>query len=228
MTWGRESFPPCSAGAAMASPDIMTDTASPSGAKPGYLRRLYDWVLALAGHKHALWALAAVSFVESSFFPIPPDVMILPMVLAAPSRAWLIATVATVSSVLGGLAGYAIGMFLFDVVGQPLFAAYGYDAAFSEFSQLYNESGAWVVAMAGLTPFPFKVITIASGATGLDLWVFVTAAILSRGARFFLVAAILWKFGPPIKTFVEKYLGLLTTLFFILLFGGFVAVKYLI
>ncbi len=191
------------------------------------LRRLYDWTLSLAGHRHALPALAVVAFVESSIFPIPPDVLLLPMVLAAREKAWRIALVATLASVAGGLLGYGIGALLYDTLGQPLLAFYGYEARFAEFQARYAEWGAWIVAFFGFTPFPYKVITIASGAADLDLWVFMTASTLSRGARFFLVAALLWHFGPAIRAFVERYLAPLTLLFFILLLGGFVAVKYL-
>ncbi len=189
------------------------------------LQRLYDWTLALAGHRHALSALAAIAFIESSIFPIPPDILIIPMVLAAPTRAWRIALVATVSSVVGGVFGYLIGAFLFDAVAQPILAFYGYEAQFASFQARYNEWGAWIVAGAGFTPFPYKVITIASGATGLDPTVFIIASILSRGARFFLIAALLWRFGAPIRGFLERYLAPLTVLFFVLLFGGFLAAK---
>ena len=192
------------------------------------LRRLYDWTMGLAGHRHALWALAAIAFIESSVFPIPPDVLIIPMVLAARERAWRIALVCTLASVLGGLAGYGIGAFLFDSLGRALLEFYGYMERFSDFQARYNEWGAWIVAGAGFTPFPYKVITIASGATGLDLGVFMTASVLARGARFFILAALLWKFGPPIRAFIERYLGWLTLLFFLLLFGGFLVVRYVL
>ncbi|MGB1876800.1 MAG: YqaA family protein [Rhodospirillaceae bacterium] len=191
------------------------------------IRRLYDWTLTLAGRKNALAFLAVVAFVESSIFPIPPDVLILPMILATREKAWKIAAVATVASVLGGLAGYAIGLFLFETVGQPLVSLYGYADDFTQFQSLYQEWGAWIVFGAGLTPFPYKVITIASGAFALDPVVFVIASILARGLRFYVEAALLWKFGPPIKSFVEKRLGLVTVAVFILLFGGFVAASFI-
>jgi len=189
------------------------------------LRRLYDWTLSLAGHRHALWALAAIAFIESSVFPIPPDILIIPMVLAAPTRAWRVALVATVASVIGGLFGYVIGAFLFEALAQPILAFYGYEARFADFQERYNEWGAWIVAGAGFTPFPYKVITIASGATGLDPTVFIIASVLSRGGRFFLIAALLWRFGVPIRGFLERYLAPLTALFFILLLGGFLVAK---
>jgi len=190
------------------------------------IRGLYDWTLSLAGRKNALAFLGVVAFLESSIFPIPPDVLILPMVLASREKAWKIAAVATGASVLGGIAGYAIGMFLFEAMGQTLLSFYGYSEQFTEFQSLYSEWGAWIVFGAGLTPFPFKVITIASGAAALDPIVFIVAASLARGLRFFLVAALLWKFGPPIKSFIEKRLGLVTMITFILLIGGFVALRF--
>ncbi len=191
------------------------------------LHRLYDWTMGLAGHRHALWVLAAVAFIESSVFPIPPDVLIIPMVLAAPARAWRIALVATLASVLGGGLGYLIGAALFETLGRPLLEFYGQMDSFEEFRRIYDEWGAWIVAGAGFTPFPYKVVTIASGVAGLDPVTFMAASAVSRGARFFLVAALLWKFGPPIRVFIEKYLPQLTWAFFILLIGGFVALRYL-
>ena len=190
------------------------------------IRALYDWTLRQAAHRRAEPTLAAVSFVESSVFPIPPDVMIVPMVLADRSRAWRVATVATVASVLGGLAGYAIGYLFFDTLGQPILDLYGYADKFASFSASYNEWGAWIVFGAGLTPFPYKVITIASGVTQLDLLVFTIASVVARGMRFFAVAGLLWWFGPPIRRFLERYLGAVTFAFFALLIGGFVALRY--
>lgn len=191
------------------------------------LRRLYDWTLSLARTPHALTALAIVAFIESSVFPIPPDVLMIPMIIARPNRAFVIAGVATLASVAGGMAGYAIGWGLYDTVGRPVLEFYGKDAYFAEFAERYNELGAWMVLFAGVTPFPYKVITILSGVTGLSLPVFVLASVLARGLRFFLVAALLWKFGAPIRDFIEARLGLMFTLFMILLIGGFAAVRYL-
>ena len=192
------------------------------------LRALYDWTMRLAERRGATAALAVVSFIESSVFPIPPDVLIIPMVLAARDRAWTIAAVASLASVLGGLLGYAIGALLFEAVGQPVLAFYGHLDAFAEFQRRFAEWGVWIVAGAGFTPFPYKVVTIASGAVGLDLWVFTLASAVSRSARFFLVAALLWWFGPPIRSLVERNLAALTLLFFALLFGGFLAARYLL
>ncbi len=192
------------------------------------LYRLYDWTMDLAGHRHALWALATVAFIESSVFPVPPDVLVIPMVLAVRARAWRIAAVATVASVLGGFLGYLIGAALFETLGRPLLEFYGRMDSFHEFQAAYNEWGAWIVAGAGLTPFPYKVITIASGVADLDLATFAAASAVSRGSRFFLVAALLWWFGPPIRGFIEKNLPLLAGVFFALLFGGFLAIRYLL
>ena len=191
------------------------------------IRPLYDWTLRLADSPNALVALGIVSFIESSFFPIPPDILMIPMIIARPSRAWLIATVALVTSVLGGLFGYFIGAVLFDTVGQPILDFYGKAEAGEVFAQKFNEYGAWAVLVAGVTPFPFKVITIMSGWTGLSLPVFITASILARGLRFFVVAGLLWKFGAPIRDFIERRLGLMFTLFMVILIGGFFLVKYL-
>jgi membrane protein YqaA with SNARE-associated domain len=205
--------------------EVLPSPAQPLAARVGPLRRLYDWTMAQASGRHALWMLAVVAFVESSIFPIPPDVLLIPMVLAARQRAWLIATLCTVSSVSGGLLGYAIGALVFEGLGRPIVELYGYTAQFAEFRQSYNEWGAWIVFGAGLTPFPYKVITIASGVTGLDLVTFTIASIVGRGLRFFMVAALLWWLGEPIRRFIERNLGWLTALFFVLLFGGFIALK---
>lgn len=191
------------------------------------LRPLYDWTMGLAEHRYALAGLALVSFIESSVFPIPPDILIIPMVLAARDRAWRIALVAMIASVLGGLVGYAIGAGLYETVGRPMLDFYGYAHKFTDFQAIYAEWGFWFVAGAGFTPFPYKVITIASGVMDLDLTTFTGASVVSRGARFFVLAAALWYWGPPIRRFVEANLPILTTLFFVLLLGGFLAIRYL-
>jgi len=191
------------------------------------IRALYDWTIALARARNALWALAIVAFLESSIFPIPPDVLMIPMIIARPSRAFVIAGVATLASVLGGMAGYYIGWGLFESVGRPVLEFYGKDAYFGEFAQRYNDWGAWAVLIAGVTPFPYKVITIMSGFTGLSLPVFILASIMARALRFFVVAALLWRFGAPIRDFIERRLGLMFTVFMALLIGGFIAVRYL-
>ncbi|MCK0166438.1 DedA family protein [Jannaschia sp. S6380] len=191
------------------------------------IRALYDWTLAWAAHPRAIWVLAVVSFVESSVFPIPPDILLIPMILAAPSRAWLIAGVCTVASVAGGLLGYAIGYFAWEVLGEPILTALGKADSFEGFRQRYNEWGAWAVLIAGVTPFPYKVITILSGATELSLSVFVLASVIARGLRFFLVAALLWQFGLPVRDFIERRLGLVFTAFIFTLLGAFVLLRYL-
>lgn len=191
------------------------------------IKRLYDRTMRLADHPHALWWLALVAFVESSVFPIPPDVLMIPMILAAPSRAWLIASVALVASVTGGLLGYAIGAFAYDSIGQPILAAMGKADAMEAFNTRFNDFGFWAVLAAGITPFPYKVITIMSGWTGMPLATFFVTSVVARALRFFIVAGLLWKFGAPIRDFIEKRLGLMFTLFVILLVGGFVMVKYL-
>ena len=188
------------------------------------LRQVYEWTLSLAGSRHAVWALAVVSFIESSVFPIPPDVLLIPLVLARPDRAWMIAGVCTLASVLGGAFGYFIGWGLFEQVGQPVLAFYGMDAKFDEFSDTYNAWGAWAVLIAGITPFPYKVVTILSGATGLNFTVFMIASLLARGFRFFLIAALLRRFGEPIRTFIEKRLGLVFSVSMAALVGGFIVV----
>lgn len=191
------------------------------------IKGLYDWTIALARHPHALMALALVSFVESSVFPIPPDVLMIPMILAAPHRAFLIAGVATVTSVAGGLFGYWIGAVAFEALGEPVLAFYGKTENFAAFAESYNVWGAWAVLIAGVTPFPYKVITILSGSTGLSLPVFLVASVIARGLRFFLVAALLWRYGAPIRDFIERRLGVMFTLALALLLGGFVAARYL-
>ncbi|WP_412505573.1 YqaA family protein [Roseovarius sp. SYSU LYC5161] len=191
------------------------------------LRRLYDWTIRMAHHHNALWVLAAVSFVESSIFPIPPDVLMVPMILARPHRAWLIATVALVASVLGGLLGYAIGALAFEQVGRPVLESLGKADAMAAFNTRFNDFGFWAVLTAGVTPFPYKVITIMSGWTAMPLATFIATSILARGLRFFLVAALLWRFGAPVRDFIERRLGLVTIVFVLLLFGGFYIVRHL-
>ncbi|MEZ5782852.1 MAG: YqaA family protein [Rhizobiaceae bacterium] len=191
------------------------------------LRGLYDRTMSLARTRHAERALAGVSFVESSFFPIPPDVLLIPMVLSERAKWIRYALICTAASVVGALLGYAIGAFLYDVVGQPILQFYGSESSFEKISAWYNEWGGWGVLFAAITPFPYKVLTIFSGATGLNLVTFIVVSIIGRGIRFFLVSWLLYKFGEPIRLFIEKYLGLLFTLFMVLLIGGFVAISYL-
>jgi len=191
------------------------------------LRRLYDWTMRLAEHRHAMWWLAFVTFIESSVFPIPPDILMIPMILARPSRAWLIASVALTASVIGGLLGYAIGALAFAELGQPILESLGKGDAVAAFNERFNDVGFWAVLVAGMTPFPYKVITIMSGWTGMPLLTFIVTSILARGLRFYIVAFLLWKFGAPIRDFIERRLGLMFILFCTLLIGGFYVVKFL-
>jgi membrane protein YqaA with SNARE-associated domain len=191
------------------------------------LRRLYDWTMSLAQTRHAERALAGISFAESSFFPIPPDILLIPMVLAKRLNWIRYAFVCTASSVIGALFGYAIGALLFEAVGQPILAFYNAEGSFEQLAEWYNRWGGWGVLFAAVTPFPYKVLTIFSGATGLNLVVFIIVSIIGRGLRFFIVAGLLYRYGQPIRDFIEKRLGLLFTLFMVLLVGGFVAVRYI-
>lgn len=191
------------------------------------VKATYDYMLNLASRPNAMYFLFAVAFIESSFFPIPPDVMLIPMVLAAPSKAWRIATVATIASVLGGAFGYAIGVFFFDLIARPILTFYGYMHQFDVFKDYYHEWGAWIVFGAGITPFPYKVVTIASGVVHLDFVVFMLASVVARGMRFYLVALLLKKFGEPMKEYIEKNLGMLSILFLLLLLGGFACIKFI-
>ena len=192
------------------------------------LERLYNWTMDLANRNNAVWVLAAVAFVESSVFPIPPDVLLIPMILAARDKAWRYAAVCTIASVLGGMLGYAIGAVFFEEFGRPIMDLYGYSAKFSDFTTRYNEYGGWIVFIAGVTPFPYKVITIASGVTNLDFSTFTVASVVARGMRFFLVAALLYWVGQPIRYFIEKRLGTVFIIFCVLLIGGILGSKYLL
>jgi membrane protein YqaA with SNARE-associated domain len=181
----------------------------------------------LAAHRHALWWLAAVAFIESSVFPIPPDIMLIPMVLAARRKAWKYAAVATVASVIGGWLGYGIGYSLFETIGRPVIAFYHLESGFASFQAKFNEWGAWIVLLKGMTPIPYKLVTIASGVAHLDPLVFTLASIGSRAIRFFLVAGLLYFYGEPIRTFIEKRLTLVTSTFVVVLVGGFFVIKFI-
>ncbi len=190
------------------------------------LRKLYDRVIALSASPHALWVLAAVSFAESSFFPIPPDVVLVPMTLANRAHARLYALVCTIASVLGGLVGYAIGALLYDTLGAWLISAYGYGDSFEAFREAYAKWGAWIILIKGMTPIPYKIVTIASGFAGYDLLSFFVLSIITRGLRFFLEAELLRIYGEPIRDFIEKRLTLVTTGFVAAVIGGFLIAKY--
>lgn len=191
------------------------------------IRKIYDAVLGLSAKKSAEIWLFAVSFIESSFFPIPPDVMLIPMVIAAPQRAWKIATIATVGSVTGAYLGYIIGVYFFQLIAEPLLNFYGYLEQFKSFEDLYNKYDYWIVFGAGITPFPYKIITIASGVVHMNLLVFTVASVIARGMRFFLVAWLLKVYGAKMKDFIERNLGWLSVVFLILLIGGFACLKLL-
>jgi membrane protein YqaA with SNARE-associated domain len=192
----------------------------------GMLRRIYDWCIDAADKPYALWILGAVAFAESSFFPVPPDIMLLPMSLARPKRAWLFATLCTIASVAGGVLGYAIGALLYDSVGQWLINLYHLGDKVEAFRASYAEWGSVIILLKGLTPIPYKLVTITSGFAGFNIWLFILCSIVARGGRFFIVAIVLNRYGDFIRAEIEKRLGLWLTAFLLLLAGGFViAVK---
>jgi membrane protein YqaA with SNARE-associated domain len=191
------------------------------------LRRLYDWTLSLAARPSAPYALAAVSFSESSFFPVPPDVMLVPMMLARPDKAWFYATICTISSVIGGILGYMIGLVLYDSIGAWLFGLYGLTEGAETFRHAYAEYGHWVILLKGLTPIPYKLVTITSGFANYHLGWFIVLSILTRGARFFLVALLMSQFGPRIKSIIDNNFNVVATVAIVAIVGGFVAFRYL-
>lgn len=191
------------------------------------LRKLYDWIIAYSSKPSAPWALAIVAFAESSVFPVPPDVLQVPMTLARPDKAWRYALIATIASVLGGLVGYAIGALLYDSVGKFLIELYGYGQKVDQFRAAYAHYGHWVILLKGLTPIPFKLVTITSGFADYSLFWFIVLSVITRGARFFLLAALLHYFGPAAREFIEKRLGLVTLGFLAIIVIGLVAAAYL-
>lgn len=192
------------------------------------LRRLYDWTLSLAAKPSAPYALAAVSFAESSFFPVPPDVMLVPMMLARPDKAWFYAAICTVTSVIGGLLGYLIGALLYESVGAWLFQLYGLTEGAETFRHSYAEYGHWIILLKGLTPIPYKLVTITSGFAGYNLFWFVVLSIITRGARFFLVALLMSRFGPAIKNVIDRHFNVVAAGAIVMIVGGFVAFRYLL
>jgi len=189
------------------------------------LRSLYNWTLKKAEHKYSSWILSIVSFSESSFFPIPPDVLLIPMIIAKRTKAWTYALICTLSSVLGGIAGYAIGFFLFNSIGILIIEFYHLSNSFNSFENYYKEYGILIVLGAGFTPFPFKFITIASGVFSLNIFLFILTALVARGLRFYLLASLLFIFGEKIKILIDKYFNILAVLFFIILVGSFMIIK---
>ena len=190
------------------------------------MRRLYDWMMRMAVHPNAPRALFGVAFVESSIFPIPPDLMLVPMILAERSKAWRYASICLIGSVLGGLLGYAIGYFLFASIGKPILGIYGLTEKYAQARTWLADWGPWILIAKGLTPFPYKVLTITAGVFKMDLVSFILASIVARAMRFYLVAGLLYWFGDPIRAFVERRLGLVTTAFLVLLVGGLLAVRF--
>jgi membrane protein YqaA with SNARE-associated domain len=186
------------------------------------LRRIYDWCIEAAHKPYALWIMGAVSFAESSFFPVPPDVMLIPMSLARPQRAWLYAVICTVTSVLGGIVGYAIGAGLYDSVGQWLMHLYGLTDKVEAFRASYAEWGAWIIIGKGLTPIPYKLVTITSGFAGYNIWLFVLCSVIARGGRFFIVAILLNRYGDAIRAQIEKRLGMWVAIGIAVIVLGFV------
>lgn len=191
------------------------------------LRRLYDRILALAGSRYAGGWLAAIAFAEASCFPLPPDILLVPMVLARRERAWHLAAICTAASVIGGALGYLIGYALFDLLAAPILRAYHYQDAFAAFQETYRHWGLWVILVKGLTPIPYKIVTIASGAARFDFPLFMLASLATRGVRFFLVAGLLRLYGQPIQDFIERRLMLVTTATLAIIIAGFAALKYL-
>jgi membrane protein YqaA with SNARE-associated domain len=191
------------------------------------LRRIYDWCINAAGKPHASWSMGIVSFAESSFFPVPPDVMLIPMSLARPDKAWFYATLCTVTSVAGGILGYLIGALLYDSVGHYLIQLYGYGDKVEAFREAYNEYGAWIILLKGLTPIPYKIVTITSGFAGYNIFLFVVLSIIARGMRFYFVAFLLNRYGERARAVIEERLGFWVTIGTIVLVAGIIAALYL-
>lgn len=191
------------------------------------LRRLYDWCVAAADKPHAIWTMGAISFAESSFFPIPPDVMLVPMALARPGRAYVFATWCMLTSVAGGILGYAIGALLYDSIGAWLIQIYGYGDKVESFREAYAQWGAWIILLKGLTPIPYKVVTITSGFAGYNIVLFILFSIIARSTRFFALAFLLHRYGAQAKEIIEKRLGLWVFLGAAVVVIGLVAALYL-
>jgi len=192
------------------------------------LKRLYDWVLSWADSEYGTLALFLVAFSESSFFVVPPDVLLIALAVSRPERAFYYASVSTVGSVIGGMFGYIIGLKVMETVGIPILSFYDIMDKFEYVAATYNQYDAWAVGIAGFTPIPYKLFTIAAGATKINFLIFSFASLISRGARFFIVGGLIFLFGARIKDFIEKYFNLLSIVFVILLVGGFIVVKLIL
>ena len=192
-----------------------------------FLKKTYNWTLEKAQHKNAKWYLSLISFAESSFFPIPPDILLIPMALASKANALFYAFICTLFSVLGGILGYAIGYFFYNSVGIYIVDFYHLENSFNIFESYYKEFGILIVLGAGITPFPYKFITIASGVFGLNIFLFIIVSIIGRGLRFYLIAILLYFFGEKIKLIIDKYFNVLTIMFFILLVGSVFIIRFL-
>ena len=192
-----------------------------------YTNSLYKWTLQKANHKNASAFLAFVSFIESSIFPVPPDIILIPMVLLKRKKTWFYAFICTISSVLGAMIGYCIGAFLYETVGRFIIDSYNLNDSFLEFKNYYMQYGIWLVLLGGFTPFPYKLITISSGVFLLNFPLFILMSIVSRGFRFFSVAGILWYFGPKMQKFIEKHFGKFTLIFFFMLVLSYALIKIL-
>jgi len=195
--------------------------AAPLSARPSMFQRLYRWTLSLAESHHAPWALGIIAFSESSFFPVPPDAILVPMSLARPKRAWVYALICTVGSVGGAVLGYAIGAFLYETIGRWLINLYGYGARVDEIRALYMQWGWAVILFKGLTPIPFKIVTITSGLLGYSLPLFILLSFLTRGARFFFIAVLLKYYGESINGLLDRYFGWFLALLAVAVVVGF-------
>lgn len=220
----------------MRKQELAVNVSSDSGGTPGgvvsralsIIRGLYDWVLSLADRRYAAAILFLIAFAESSFFPVPPDVLLIALALGAPGKALGFAAICTAGSVAGGALGYALGLYSYEVVGRPIIEIYGAQSAYVEVQTLYREWDAVAIFVAGFTPLPYKVFTIAAGAFRIDFPTFVLVSAVSRGARFLLVGALIYRFGPGVKQFIDRYFSWLTVVFTVLLIGGFLLLKYAI
>ena len=192
------------------------------------LRRLYDWVLHWAETPYGSWALFLLAFAESSFFPVPPDVLLIALAISIPAKAFRYALICSLGSLLGGVAGYVIGYQFMDLVGFRIVDFYGFAEQYHAVGDLYNRYNAWAVGIAGFTPIPYKVFTISAGAFKINFTIFLIASAISRSARFFLVGWLIYKFGPSIRLFIDRYFNILAFVFVALLIGGFVLIKYLL